>query len=715
MNQPVVKSCQPADPLAQAREIRLTLRSDLHVSRQLSHGQPVYVIHDPITFRTHRLTAFQYRVLAELNPDINVGQNFRALVEKGEFETEEESVFFELLNAFSRLGMVVMPGQNGAKLFEQHQKMRGAKRRGRLLGFLFMQVPLVKPDRFLRKTLPWFSWLYTKAFFVVWLFAMAAAGFVIFSRYSEFKAPLSGILATKNLPFLWLSFVVLKIWHELGHGYACRKFGGYVPEMGTILIAGTPAAFVDATAAWSFPERWKRLVVMCGGMFFESLVFIPAVFVWAFSASPMLASCAHQLVVMAGLVTILFNANPLMRFDGYFILSELLGIQNLRPRADAQIKRLLSAGVLGIQHPATDNSRFTQTMLVLYGISATIYKFTLVISIAVVIAMKFPLVGLGLAAFHVSTSVGFGALKMADYLLNSRETQPVRGRARLVAAIVLIGLPVLACVVPVPFGVVVQGLVGAETEHFLNVNSPGVFQQAMVRSGDEIPQATPIVELKNDRLVEELQIVEANLAEATLKWQVLQQRDLAEAAQQQAMITELRQQREEIQRRVQRLTLTAPGAGRVVSLIPATERGRFLHEGAQIAVLAEGQPLLRTWLNEDQLGSVVSDPGTDVQFHVPGRPTETFHGQIVKVEPAAEEVFDKVALTYVTGGEILVNPSTGRPLTPLFQVDIQPSSDAVAVTEHGRRVNLQLPRRYESVAAWVLRRCTTFARKLLVA
>jgi putative peptide zinc metalloprotease protein len=394
--------------------------SCLHTSRQVYQANPVYVLHDPVSFRSHRLNVFQYRILSALNPDANLGQNFQSLVDKQEFQAEEESEFYDLLTSFSRLNLIVMPKQNGAKLYEQHLKMKSARRRAKVLGFLFMQIPLVKPDAFLTRTVSRVSWLFTRTFFVFWLLGMAAAGFVIVSRFSDLVQPLNGILATKNLPFLWIAFVGLKIWHELGHGYACKVFGGFVPEMGTILIAGTPAAYVDASTAWSFPERYKRLVVMCGGMFFESLVFIPGVFIWAFSSSPMLSSCAYQLVIMASLVTLLFNANPLMKFDGYFIMSELIGIQNLRPKADAQIKSMLTSTFVGVRSRPNDDSLSTKTMLVIYGISATIYKFFLVISIAIMVAIKFPLVGLGLAAFHVTTSVGTGVFKMANYLLKSK-------------------------------------------------------------------------------------------------------------------------------------------------------------------------------------------------------------------------------------------------------------------------------------------------------
>lgn len=704
-----------ADSLAQARGIRPVLRSDLRISRQLSHDEPVYVVHDPIVFRSHRLNGFQYNVLTALDASLTLGESFGVLVIRGEFSADEESVFFELVNALSRLGLVVLPGLNGASLFQQHQKIKAAKRKGKLLGILFLQVPLVNPDRFLTRTVNYVSWLFSRAFFCVWLVAMIAAGAVLATRFSDVIQPLNGILATQNLVFLWLAFVVLKVWHELGHGYACKVFGGYVPEMGTILIAGTPAAFVDATSAWSFPERYKRLVVMCGGMFFESLVFIPCVFIWAFSASPVLASCAYQLFVMASVVTLLFNANPLMKFDGYFITSELLGLQNLRPRADAQIKRILASIVVGVRLPPSQDSLKTQILLVTYGISAMVYKFFLVISIAMLVATKFPIVGLGLAAFHVLTTVGLGAKKMASYLLTSKQTEPVRLRARIVAVLVFVAAPTAACFLPVPFGVVTQGIVAATTEYFVNVDTPGHFHRTLVDSGESVEPGSVLVQLQNERIREDLATTRARLAAAEQRWQVLQQLDTTEARRQLATVKELQQQVHEKHRLVRQLSVATPGSGRVIRLAPPTDRGMFLREGTPLAVVVDGQPLLRTWVNEEQLGSIRQDSGTVVRFRIPGRSTVTHTGTIISVEPAAEDVFRNPALTHVAGGEILVDPTTSKPIHPIFQIDIKPNDASLRLTEHGARVNLQLPRRTESIAAWTVRKCTRFVHKLLAA
>ena len=178
---------------------------------------------------------------------------------------------------------------------------------------------------------------------------------------------------------------------------------------------------------------------------------------------------------------------------------------------------------------------------------------------------------------------------------------------------------------------------------------------------------------------------------------------------------ELRKQTEEIAARVQKLTITAPGQGKVARLLPDNNHGRFLEEGTPVGVVVDGRPLLRTWLNEEQLGSIVKDAGTEIRFRVPGRTMTTHVGRIVSVEPAAEDVFNNLALTYVAGGEILVDPETGKPLEPIFQIDIEPADQSLKLSEHGARVNLQLPRRYESIAGWTLRRCVRFVHKLLIA
>ena len=207
--QPNQPAAQQQDPMA----LRVNPRSDLRVSRHLRAGEPAYVIQDPISFATHRLNDFQYLVLTSIAPSQTLGENFARLVGMEAYEQDEQDLFLAQIGMFRKLGLVVMP-MSGAKLYEQSRSVRKMRRRGKILGALFAQFPLVRPNEFLQRTIPFFSWLFTRWFAIVWLMGMIAACSVIVARFSDFTQPFSGLLATKNLPFLWLSFVLLKVWHE---------------------------------------------------------------------------------------------------------------------------------------------------------------------------------------------------------------------------------------------------------------------------------------------------------------------------------------------------------------------------------------------------------------------------------------------------------------------------------------------------------------------
>ncbi|MCA9083280.1 MAG: efflux RND transporter periplasmic adaptor subunit [Planctomycetaceae bacterium] len=690
------------------------MRTDLHISRQRQGSESVYVVHDPVAFRTHRMSLEQYRIFAALDDTRSFGENFDNLATQGLVTADDPVPFSQLLQSMSRLGLVTTSNLNGTQLFAAHQRMQQAKSRGRMLSFLFLQIPLVNPDRFLSRTMGRVRWLFSRNFGLIWLLGMLSSLLILATRWTDVVAPFNGLLASRNLPFLWLTFVVLKIWHELGHGYACKAFGGSVPEMGTILIAGTPAAYVDATAAWSFPERWKRLLVMAGGMYFESLVFIVAVFVWAAADSPMIRSCAYQLFVLSSMVTLLFNANPLMKFDGYFILSELTGIQNLRPRSDRHLRSFVAHKVLGLSRSAPADSGVTQILMMTYGIAAAIYRMLLVISIAAMIATKFPIVGLALAVFHIATTAGIGTIQMFHWLMFSPETAPVRMRSRLVAALLFLGIPLAAALVPVPFGVFSSGLVVAEHEYFLNATEPGIVDTISASSGSAVAPGTPLVRFRNVDLDAQLKHATMALANSVSAWRVAATHGPVESAIQRSSVEAQQRELEELERRSAALTIQSPADGVLARTLDSSSRGQHFSAGQPVAIVVAGETSLRTWLTQEQLGSASPEPGTIVSVQIPGRSLRTISATIIAIEPAAEQTLRENAISQFGGGEILVRPDNGRPMEPVFQVDLKPDSGKLSLRERGTRVQIRFPRKWQSFANWALRSCTRFVQKLLV-
>ena len=164
-----------------------------------------------------------------------------------------------------------------------------------------------------------------------------------------------------NVPILWTLLVGLKTFHELGHAYACKRFGGTVPEMGAMIMMGTPCAYVDASSSWSFPKRWHRMIVALAGMYFESMLAMVALVVWLCTDTGQLHSAAQYAIVLSTVVTIGFNANPLMRYDGYFILCDLLNFPNLHRDAKASSSSFIKWILYGIESKPVSENRFLRS------------------------------------------------------------------------------------------------------------------------------------------------------------------------------------------------------------------------------------------------------------------------------------------------------------------------------------------------------------------
>ena len=715
------KEKNPNDRFARLRSVQTALRSDLTVSRQKYQGKPVYMVHDPVSFKNHRLSTYEYAVVRSLNRNQTLRAAFQTLVEQQVLENDDEEQFYEFIVRLHAINLVQLPVNNGAELYDRSIKIEQQDRKSKVLGFLFLKMPLTNPDRFLTQTQFVGRLIYTKAFLLLWLVAAFAAGAVLLARGDEFFAPLNGILSAQNLPFLWISLIVLKVIHELGHGYACKRFGGRVPEMGAMLLAGTPAAYVDASAAWAFPRKWQRLVVMFGGMFFESMVAIIAIFVWAFSANPSIASCAYQLFIMAGLVTIFFNANPLMRFDGYFILSETLGIQNLRPQADKQLNAFWKWLFLGIR-PAADSKSFREKLwLAAYGIAAGLYKQFLIIAIAVILCYKIPLIGVLLATFHITTTIYTTSSKVLRYLLADAETKDRRGRARIVAASAFALLPACLFLIPVPGGIQTKGIVGFEKENFVRAQSPGFLTNVNYRVGEEVATGDLLLTSANPELEEDLLEKSVELNRSLMEYQALRSDQIKDAAKLEPILLQREKNVLQAKDEFARLRVLSPATGRLAKSLTTDRIGEFLKIGKELAVIVDGELILRTWLNEEQVRAADLKVGNQVEFRLPGQPLKSSLATIKLVEPAREEVFAQQSLTQLGGETIVIDPLTGKPAENIYEVqlsvqDPQIDNDGFEAEgfQMGAKVSLRFKRKRESIGNFILRHIDRFYKQVTI-
>ena len=322
------------------------LRPELEVSRHVFRGRVSYVVRDPITFESHRFSQHDYEIVTALHAEHPLAEVFARLVDEEKLEANEEDAFYRFVISLHRLGFLNLPIPDGKRLYERYLANEQQRRMKRWMAMFFYQLPLVNPDHFLDRTVRWVRPLFSPMALFLWCGLIASAIFVAVRRFDEISASVGDTFAAQNLPALWLTIIVLKFFHEFGHAYATKAFGGHVPEMGAYLIVFTPCAYVDASAAWGFSKKWHRMFVGLAGMYFELAIAAVALLAWAATGPGMMQALLFNVVMLASVVTVGFNINPLMRFDGYYVLSDYLEFPNLRQRAPDAGQPLASSTVI---------------------------------------------------------------------------------------------------------------------------------------------------------------------------------------------------------------------------------------------------------------------------------------------------------------------------------------------------------------------------------
>ncbi len=688
------------------------LRPDLETSRHVFRGEVFYVLIDPLNFTSHRFTRSDYAVLTRISVDQPLCEIFEGLVGAGELKEEDGERFYGFIYSLHKIGFLNLPISDEKTLYDRHTAKNAAKRSGMFKSALFFQIPLWQPDAFLSRTARFARPFFSKAAFSIWLALTCLAGWVVVHNWSEFTAPVGDIFRNDNLPLLWISLIVLKIVHEFGHAYATKLLGGHVPEMGLYMMIFTPCAYVDATAAWGFSRKRDRLIVNFGGMYVELLCAALAVLAWSVMPPGLWRSVLHNVVMLASVITIGFNINPLMRYDGYYALSDFLEIPNLRARSGAEGIRLLKRIVLGIRTPG-EKSLGLRTFLVGFGISSAIYKVVLVLGISATIAMKFPAVGIALGGAYILNEIWTQLKRAIPYLWRSQETAAVRKWAMSLALLIVAGIPLGVAAVPVPTTVTTRGVLSSETDLVLRAQAPGFLRDLDLQPGRAVKADEVLVTLHDEEVTTKLVEVEALLVVAKMRLEQARGASPAEVHKEAERVRQLEQERQQSAERLAKLQVTSPSDGLIVQGLHPSAMGRYVEQGEPIGTLVAGDRIVRALLSEEELVAVRTQPGSSVEFRSKADPRDVWHGQVTRVIPAGRREFDQPFTAHLDPADYSVNPATGRAMRSQFEVEVvlreASSKDGLP---HRLTGALRFKGKSEPLGVSLLRKGLTFLRSL---
>lgn len=683
-------------PLAdKLRNAVVGLRADLDISRHVMRGRAAYVVRDPVSFETHAFSAADYRLLVALNGERTLGEAFASSCEQGACKAGDEESFYRFILDLHRSGLLSLPISNDRQLQERHERNRAASVTQWLLAPLFLRIPVWNPDTFLSRTQQFVRPLFTTWAFIAWCAMMVACAAIVTTRWNDLKADLPGLLAWEQLLSMWVVLIVLKVIHEFGHGYAVKCFGGAVPEMGVSLVVLTPNAYVDASASWGFPGRLRRMVVCLAGVYFESFVAAAALVAWSMTEAGPVHTIAHQVMVMASITTIGFNLNPLLRFDGYFLLSDLVQIPNLWQVSRSHALRVVRRIALGVDGGGASWTRAEATGLFLYAVASSLFKFSLMLAICAIIALKFAAVGMIAAVAYGGYVIASSIVQAMRYLCWSAETAPVRSRAIVAAAAMLI-VPATLLSLPMPRAVRAEGVIEAQVREQANAVEQAGVGTPLVVDGTEVRAGDPILRLESTEVEDALSRAKAEWRVASLELELAEATGPVDAAVVRHRIVESESRLKVARARADALTLRAPVGGVVTLERAARELGRVVPAGTPLARV-DGDPRIATLVLDQRSFAALPEALDHVELRCLADPSLVLRGKVQSISPAADTTLASPALAVSGGGSIAVSPLDGRAASGHVELKAEIEFPEGVTIPLGARVEARFPLRDQSL------------------
>jgi putative peptide zinc metalloprotease protein len=680
------------------------LRGQARIGRHRYRGETWYVLHDAVSGQVHRFSAAGCLVIGMMDGRRTVQEIWESALDTlgDDAPTQEEMIrLLGQLHGAEVLQCDVSP--DTAELFQRHERRQRSKLLGQLMSPMWWRVPLLDPDRLLTRLLPWARPLFGPLGALLWLPVVGAGVVLAGVHWSELTTNLlDRLLLPQNLLLLWCSFAILKIVHELGHGLAARALGGEVHDMGVMFLVFSPLPYVDASAASTFPEKWHRALVGAAGMLAELFLAALALFVWVGAEPGLIRSLAFNAVLVAGVSTILFNANPLLRYDGYYILADLLEIPNLYTRSRSYLAYLCERYLFGRKEAEPPPSAGPERAWFLtYAVASFLYRLLVVFSIALwVLEWSFYL-GLLLTVPMVVAWFGVPLMKIVRHLATGPALRRVRVRAITVSTAVAALLIALIGFAPVPSRTRAEGVVWIPEEAFVRAAVDGFVERVTAKPGDRVRPGEVLVEARDPVLESRLRVLTARLAELRARHDAERSKDLVRAA----MVREEMQYTEaelgRVREQLAMLTVRSRTEGTFVAPSADDLPGRLVKRGELLGhVVKLDRIIVRTIVPQTEIDLVRQRTGS-VQVRLSERLDAPLPARLVREVPAASEQLPSPALGAAGGGAVPVDPRNAQGLVAmgrLFQVDLElPSS--LQLVNAGGRVYVRFDHGWEPLAA----------------
>ena len=659
------------------------LRSHVQISRHHYRGRLWYVLQDRSSSQNHRFTPEVYFVLSLMDGERNFQAIWNLVLEQlgDDAPTQDEMVkLFGQLHSSDLLLCDVPP--DTLELFQRFEKKQKVKWKQKFSSPLSIRFSLWDPDDFLERwlflILPFAGWLGK----LIWMGVIAIAAVLTASNWPDLSMGVADrIMAPSNLLLLFFIYPVVKFFHELGHAFSAKVWGGEVHEMGVMLLVFMPIPYVDASSAWSFRDRKKRVVVGAAGMGVELFLAALALFVWLSVEQGMVRAIAYNIMLIGGVSTLFFNGNPLLRFDGYYIFSDLIEIPNLSSRANNYIGYLFQRYLFSVQLNSPASCTGEKIWFICYGIASFVYRMVISFTIILFVAGKFFFMGIIFALWAVFSMIILPLYKQLRFLFTSPAIQRHRLRAITTSFSLLTILLCFLFFYPVSLSSYAEGVIWLPEQAKVRAQTEGFILKIHAQPYSMVEQGDILMEMEDPLLTSKQKILQYRIDELKAQYKAAWIEDQVQAQILKEQIDVTKVELAQVNERVDKLVLFSPSDGQFVASRTEDLMGSFLNKG-DLAAYIVNFPVttIRTVVTQDDIG-LVRKLTQSVQVRLADNIKTLYDANIIREVPAASDTLPSPALGYMGGGLIPVDPSSGegdKAFEPVFHIELEFPAEANA-------------------------------------
>lgn len=653
------------------------LRSHVEIHRQHFRGEVWYVLQDHATGRFQRFTPAVYLLIGLMDGEHTLQEIWEEVRGRlgDEAPTQDEVIrILTQLHAADVLLSDVSPDTE--EIFKRFEKRRRTKFSQNIRNPLALRFSLFDPERLLTR----FQWisrlLFSPIGAVAWAIVVGSGIVLAGLHWPELTENLTDrVLSTSNLFFLWLTFPLLKVFHEFGHAFAIKRFGGEVHEMGLMLLVFTPIPYVDASSASAFRNKWERILVGGAGIAVELFIGAIALILWVHMEPGPLRAVLYNTIFLAGVSSVLFNGNPLLRYDAYYMLGDLLEIPNLGTRGLQYLGYLFQRYLFGIRdlEPPLSTPGERRWFL-LYSVLSFFYRIFIYVSIILFVASKFFVAGVLMALWAILSLIVLPSGKAIKFLFSSPRLGRKRTRAILATGAVIASFASAIVFIPVPLGTRAEGVIWLPEHCIVRAGTEGFVDRIVAMPGSEVKKGDPLITCSEPFLPARIRVLESKLRELKVLYeaQILVDRVQAEITNDE--IKTVKSQLDDARERVKELTIYSPTDGIFLSPMAQDLPGRFVRRGELLGYVLDRSTVTARIVVSQAEVDTVRQKTRGVALRLPERIAETLPGVIKREVPAATDQLPSKTLSQQGGGEIPIDPRDVygvRSFQKIFLFDIE--------------------------------------------